>query len=1103
MSLFRKIRGARIQGNDPSQHDHKAFPSGIKPLYCPPTGSTVDIVFIHGLTGDRERTWTAKNASEPWPKTLLASKLPTARILTFGYDAYVAHWRGVVSQSRIADHSGNLLASLADHRETDDDTVNEDPIIFVCHSLGGLALAMARQRPDEHIRRIVRSVRGVIFLGTPHHGSGLAHWAEQLAKYIGVVKQTNQEILKVLKADSEVLARIQDSFHTMVQARNQEGLKAINISCFYEQLPLQGVGLVVPQNSAIIPGYIPIGIHGNHMDMCRFKTVDDPGFVSVHGVLRRWIKEINTTGLPQEITSASGTIGASQNTPVGRDGEESSISQFIVPYPDNPQFVGRSEILKQLKSRLDGQKPHTNNQLHRRIALYGLGGIGKTQVTLAYVFWLHNTSPDVSIFWVHASSINRFRQAYAEIAEECQVPGYDDPKVDVLSLLKKWLEQKNRGRWLMVIDNADDAQFFCRSAEFSGAEDEKYLGRYIPECAHGDVLITTRNKQVGLQLTKGVGKSLLEIGKMDDVECCQLLHASLDNNLIATEELSTLASRLEHLPLALAQAAAFIQENTITVTRYLQLLDRGNQSFVGLLSEEFATMGRDSDTPHAVAGTWILSFERIEQQDPLASDLLLLMSLFDRQAIPMEFLSDFFETHHSNLQTEDNCLDKALGLLKAHSLIAEEKGDSFNMHRLVQLVTQKWLTTKEKMRQFSEKAILTVSHCYPYGKFETREKCTAYLPHVQAVLNLHGTRSRDENLARGVILSCAASLFDIQGQFDLAEKFQTQTVDIRREVLGPNDPDTLTNMSNLAAIYRNQRRWDEAESLEVQVLKIRKTILGPDHPDTLTSMNNLATIYQDQKRWDEAESLIMQVLKISKTIPGLNYPNILTSMSNLAATYLEQKRWDEAESLGVQVLKIRKTILGPDHPDTLTSMSNLATIYQDQERWDEAESLGVQVLKIRKTILGLDHPKTLISMSNLAAIYQDQKRWDEAESLGVQILKIRKTILGPDHPKTLISMSNLAAMYQDQERWDKAESLGVQVLKIRKTILGPDHPKTLTSMNILACTWKTQGRTDNAIQLMENCVEAQLQVLGQDHPNTADSLRSLNKWREEQAAGDL
>lgn len=80
------------------------------------------IVFVHGLTGDREKTWMAAGASEPWPKALLPSKIPTARVLTFGYDAYVADWSGVVSENRITDHAWNLLTSLATYRD-DDDTV--------------------------------------------------------------------------------------------------------------------------------------------------------------------------------------------------------------------------------------------------------------------------------------------------------------------------------------------------------------------------------------------------------------------------------------------------------------------------------------------------------------------------------------------------------------------------------------------------------------------------------------------------------------------------------------------------------------------------------------------------------------------------------------------------------------------------------------------------------------------------------------------------------------------------------------------------------------------------------------------------------------------
>jgi hypothetical protein len=106
------------------------------------------------------------------------------------------------------------------------------------------ALVTSKHRPEPHLQAVVRSARAIMFLGTPHHGSGLAGCAVILAQFLGSVKQTNSEIVEVLRRESEVLARIQDSFHTMVKARDAEGMPPIDIGCFYEELPLPGVGLV-------------------------------------------------------------------------------------------------------------------------------------------------------------------------------------------------------------------------------------------------------------------------------------------------------------------------------------------------------------------------------------------------------------------------------------------------------------------------------------------------------------------------------------------------------------------------------------------------------------------------------------------------------------------------------------------------------------------------------------------------------------------------------------------------------------------------------------------------------------------------------------------
>lgn len=268
---------------------------GIK-IFHDPSDAVVDIVFVHGITGHREHTWSSNKHSRPWPETLLPSKIPEARIFSVGYDAAVLSWQSKISSNRIGDHSKNLLAALANHRNADNSS--DRPIIFVAHSLGGLvcedALLSSKASPEEHLQRIVNCTWGILFLGTPHSGSGLASTVGRLVPIISPATRTNLQIVNILRRDSEVLARIRHEFHSLLRSRSTEGYQPIKITCFYEEVPLVGIGEVVPKHSAIIPGYTAIGIHKDHREMVRFAIEDDPGFVSIVGELHRWVKEIKS-----------------------------------------------------------------------------------------------------------------------------------------------------------------------------------------------------------------------------------------------------------------------------------------------------------------------------------------------------------------------------------------------------------------------------------------------------------------------------------------------------------------------------------------------------------------------------------------------------------------------------------------------------------------------------------------------------------------------------------------------------------------------------------------------------------------------------------------
>jgi tetratricopeptide (TPR) repeat protein len=609
----------------------------------------------------------------------------------------------------------------------------------------------------------------------------------------------------------------------------------------------------------------------------------------------------------------------------------------------------------------------------------------------------------------------------------------------------------------MVIDNADDAELFSPnsqkrdmlSGESQATQISNNLARYIPDCNHGSILVTTRNKKAGLKLCPN--KSPIEVSNMTESECHDLMQKILSDQQLSNDKTSLLSLRLEYLPLALTQAASFIQENCISINAYVQLLDESDSAFVDQLSEPFETTGRDSETPHAVTATWIISFEQIERQQALTSDILSFLSLFHFQAIPKEFVEDYCQRRDLK-QIEGNTsaiMMKALGTLKAFCLVSEGKDKTITMHRLVQLVMRKWLINRGKMTKFTEYAIETMSATYPYGIFETHDTCMRYLPHANSVLIQDKANLSNKNIAKALLLHNMAGYFNYKGEWKEAEELWVQVMEIRKRVLGAEHPDTLTGIGNLALTYWNQGRWKEAEDLEVQVMEIRKRVLGAEHPDTLTNISNLALIYQKQGRWKEAEELQVQEMEISKRVLGAEHLDTLTSIGNLALTYSNQGRWKEAEELQVQVMEIRKRVLGAEHPGTLTSIGNLALTYWNQGRWKEAEELQVQVMEIRKRVLGAEHPGTLTSIGNLALTYRDQGRWKEAEELQVQVMEIRKRVLGAEHPGTLTSMANLAFIWKDLERLSDAIALMEKCASIRKRRLGRTHPDTIFSLSTL------------------------------------------------------
>ncbi|RYP68551.1 hypothetical protein DL770_008416 [Monosporascus sp. CRB-9-2] len=688
---------------------------------------------------------------------------------------------------------------------------------------------------------------------------------------------------------------------------------------------------------------------------------------------------------------------------------------FSVPFDQDPEFVDRPDVMAWIKKQYTGSAG--------RMALVGMGGFGKSQVAIQFAHHIHDTSPQTSVFWVHASSRPRFEEAYRSIAETLQLPRRNDPNVNVLRLVCDWLQTEEASSWVMVLDNADDVNLFYPSSNVGGNKagccpadgnpaarsEQRPLAAFLPKRHNGTILITSRSMDAAEKLT-GSHKAVYRISTMDAAQGLQLLRNKLKGDF-DKDSAADLLLALDYIPLAITQAAAYINRRAprVSVRTYLETMQKSDKKKGSLLNSDAGDLRRDETVSNSVVTTWQVTFEQIRRERPSAAHLLFFMSFFNPQGVP-EFVLHNYDTDltdNVDMDAESDDFEDDLDVLRGYSLVS--------------MTATRDVCNYGAAEKLGGKAI------------EIRTKALGK-EHPDTLTSMAGL----------------ALTYWEQGRWKEAEKLQVEVIEMRKRVLGEEHPDTLSSMAGLALTYWEQGRWKEAEKLQVEVIKMRKRVLGKEHPDILASMGNLALKYCDQGRWKEAEELEVGVMEMRKRVLGEEHPDTLTSMGNLASTYRNQGRWKEAEELEVGVMETRKRVLGKEHPDMLSSMANLALTYWEQGRWKEAEKLQVEVIEIRKRVLGKEHPDILTSMGNLALIYSDQGRWKEAEQLEVEVMETRKRVLGEEHPDTLSSMHNLAFAWKDQGRTGDALALLRNCVVLRKRILGVDHPKAASSAATLA-----------------------------------------------------
>ena len=527
-----------------------------------------------------------------------------------------------------------------------------------------------------------------------------------------------------------------------------------------------------------------------------------------------------------------------------------------------------------------------------------------------------------------------------------------------------WLDDDRKGPWVIILDNVDDACYLVERRSTGqdvqnngiGSGNLRPLVEYLPQCPNGSILITTRSKNAALKLVKP--RNIIAIEPMSQIDALALFRNKLGGN-DGGHDAAQLVAELEFMPLAIVQAAAYISELAprCSIRQYLQMFQKSDSKISSLLEYEAEELQRDSEAKNSIIITWQISFDHICEIRPSATDLLSLMCFFDRQGIPEALLrsqsmqsnslQDQNETDgdkHVNSDTnydddgndedddEDNLTQSSVSdgfesdvaVLRNYSFVSvNADGITFEMHRLVQLATRKWLEAHGQQKKWEQQFIRNLDAELPTGEYENWVRCQTLSPHVQIAAAQKPKEQASLIDWASILFKAAWYALRMEKGIE-AEKMSIEAMKVRQRILNREHNDTLESMAMVGLAYKIRGRWDAAEELEVQVMEIRKEKLGEDHLDTLRSIGNLASTYTNQGKWDAAEELEVQVMEMTKEKLGEDHPGTLATMNNLAFTLKKTGRGTEAVRLMEECMQSKKRILGLDHPDTLSSCTSLA-----------------------------------------------------------------------------------------------------------------------------------------------------------------------------------
>jgi CO dehydrogenase nickel-insertion accessory protein CooC1 len=720
----------------------------------------------------------------------------------------------------------------------------------------------------------------------------------------------------------------------------------------------------------------------------------------------------------------------------------------------NADFTGRAETLELLRDRL------SKGDAAVAQVLYGLGGVGKTQLAQEYA---HRFKSDYDlVWWVPSERAEEISLSFAELARRMQLRVGDNVAEAAAAALEE-LRSDTTSRWLLIFDNADNSDL---------------LKSWLPS-GNGHVIITSRNKE----WTNTADPLAVDVFSREESVAHLLRHVPhLDPG-----DANRVAEALGDLPLAIVQASAWLEQTGMPARAYVAELSTRATRILAL--------NRPADYPLPVVATWNMSFDQLRDRSPAAVRLLQILAFCSPGPISTDLL--YSDATMESLLPYDSTLSEVLMLgriirdISRFALVKVDPGsNSLQIHRLVQAVIRAQMTDQERIDARHELHKILIGARPERGETDDPANWVTFeiiWPH----LGPSEAEECEDPRTRQLLIDWVRYQWKV-GEYEACLKLANRLETAWSGQLGVDDPQTLLLRFHIANVLRSQGRFREACDLDMAVLDRQRKVLGSDHPHVLMTAGSLAADHRALGDFREALESDKRTYVSFKEQFGEDHPRTLMAAFNLAISYRLNGDYASALRLDQDTLERRRVVLSADHPYTLGTAGHLAIEMRAEGAFRESVELLRTTLDKYREVLGEDMIESLRTATSLAVSLRKAGDQAEAMKLAQDTYSRFERRYGRQSPEARICALNLACDYAADGDFPRALDLALDVKGALASGLGEDHPNTLVAANNLACYLRAVGRFGEALGLAEDASARMRQTLGEEHPMTLSAVINLS-----------